>query len=373
MNFSISKNTFAYAIGIVDHAISSNSPQPALRGMKIQAKENTLILTGSNADLSIVKTIKADEENNLIIVEEGSILIESRYLNDIVKKLDAEIITVEIIDGALTRFSGERAVFRINGMNVFDYPSIEMSRPADSITMKCGILKEIIDQTIFATATKDTRAVLMGVNFNLKDNILKCTGTDSYRLARKVIPFNTEGSFNVTVPAKTLADVRSTMINDMQGDIEIALDNKKAQFISEDMVLQSSLLDGAFPDTDRLIPSEFDYVLSINRSELIRAIDRTTFIRSDNMSINRLQCSEEEVLLTSKSQEIGESREILDCTFKGPALDISFSANYAIDAARALKGENITINFSGDMRPFIMKDMDDETIIQLILPLRTYN
>ena len=373
MNFSISKNAFASATSIVDHAISSTHPQAPLRGMKIQAKEDKLTLTGSNSDISIELVIPSDDDNHLVIVEEGTILIESRYLLDIVKKMDSEIITIEVIDGSLTRFSGERAVYKINGMNVFDYPAIEFSKPEDSITMKTGMLKDIIDQTAFATAVKETRPVLTGVNFRLEDHVLKCTGTDSYRLAKKTIPFNTDGSFNVTIPAKTLNDVKSTMITDTDEDMEIALNPKKAQFIIENMVLQTRLLDGSFPDIDRLIPDTFSYVLSINRNELIRSIDRTTFIRSDNMAVNRLQCSSDEIILTSKSQEIGESRENLDATFTGEDLDISFSGNYVIDAAKALRGDNITINFSGDMRPFVLKDEDDETVLQLVLPLRTYN
>ena len=373
MNFSISTSVFANAAGMTDRAINAGSPQPSLRGLKIQAVDNSLILTGSNADISIMKTLRANEENSLSIVEEGTILIESKYLLDIVRKMDSPIMTVEVIDGALTRFSGDRAVFKINGLNALDYPTIDFSKPGDTVTMKCSMLKDIIEQTTFATALKETRPVLTGVNFRLEDHVLKCTGTDSYRLAKKVFPFNVDGSFNVTIPSRTLNDVKATMLDQNDEDIEISLSDKKAQFNIEDMVLQTRLLDGTFPDVDRLIPSSFDYVLSINRNELIRSIDRTTFIRSDNMSINRLQCCENEVILTSKSQEIGESRENLDCSFKGNDLDISFSANYVIDAARALRGENIAINFSGDMRPFVLKDEDDETVIQLVLPLRTYN
>ena len=373
MNFSINTSVFASAASAVDRAVTSTSVQPSLRGIKIQAVNDSLILTGSNSDISIMKTLHSDEENNLNIVEEGTILIESKYLLDIVRKMDSSIMTIEVIDGALTRFSGDRAVFKINGLNVMDYPTIDFSDPGNSISMNCSMLKDIIEQTTFATAVKETRPVLTGVNFRLADHVLKCTGTDSYRLAKKVFAFNVDGSFNVTIPSRTHNDVKATMLDQEDETIQISLNDTKAQFTIKDMILQTRLLDGTFPDVDRLIPSTFDYVLSINRTELIRSIDRTTFIRNDNMAINRLQCSENEVILTSKSQEIGESRENLDCTFTGNDLDISFSANYVIDAAKALKGDNITINFSGDMRPFVLKDQDDESVIQLVLPLRTYN
>ena len=373
MNFSINKTAFSSTASIVSHAISSTSPQPSLRGMKITAKDNTLILTGSDADISIEKTITANDSNNLVISEEGSILIEAKYLLDIVKKLDSEIITIEVLDGALTRFSGNSAVFKINGMNVNDYPTIDFSRPADSISIQSSILSEIIEETTFATAIKETRPVLTGVHFSLKDHVLTCTATDSYRLAKKTLPFNVDASFDITIPAKSLNEIRSTMILDQDQMIVMAMSDKKAQFYSDDMLLQTRLLDGGYPDTDRLIPDAFDYKLTINRMDLIHAIDRTTFIKSDNMNVNRLQCSANEVILTSKSQEIGESRESLTATFEGEDLDISFSGSYVLEAARAFKSDTIMIQFKGDMRPFILTDSQDETILQLVLPVRTYN
>jgi DNA polymerase-3 subunit beta len=111
----------------------------------------------------------------------------------------------------------------------------------------------------------------------------------------------------------------------------------------------------------------------MNKEDLIRAIDRTVFIKNDNMTINRLQCSEDEVVLTNKSQEIGESIENLAAEFKGEPLDISFSGIYVMEAIRNLKGSNLKISFTGEMKPFILSTAEDDTIIQLVLPVRTYN
>jgi DNA polymerase-3 subunit beta len=372
MNFSVNKNEFFNNLQIADHAISSNSPQPTLRGILISAKDGQLTLTGSDADISIQKIMKADEKNQLNISEEGSILIDAQYLMQIVKKLDSEIINIEIIDGSLTKFSGASVVFKINGMNTDDYPTIDFSKPMNSIKMDASVLSDIIDQTAFATSLKETRPVLTGVNFNLNENQLNCTATDSYRLAKKTIDFKSDVSFNITIPAKSLNEVRGTVLMSTK-EIEIAQNDKKAQFWSEDMVLQTRLLDGGYPETERLIPSEFSYTMKISREDLIHAIDRTTFIKNDNMTINRLQCSSEEVILTNKSQEIGESHENLSAVFTGEPLDISFSGTYVMDAAKALRGSEIIIKFTGEMKPFILSCDEDPTILQLVLPVRTYN
>lgn len=373
MNFSINKNELSNALSIVSHAISSNSPQASLRGIKIEAKEDSIILTGSNADISIQKTLHKTEENNLSIIESGSILVEARYLIDMVRKIDSDTVNVEIIDGSLTRFSGNQAVYKINGMNAFDYPTIDFSKPSDSIVLKQNLLNELIEETAFAASLKETRPVLTGVNFKCNEKVLTVTGTDSYRLAKKTMPLDTELTFNITIPSKSLNEVKSTMLNKPDEDIEISQNDKKVQFIIDDMILQSRLLDGNYPETDRLIPKEFSYKLTINRSDLINAIDRTTFIKTDNMAVNKLECNSDEVVLTNKSQEIGEFREVLNANFEGEPLNISFSGNYVMEAAKAIKGEDIVIQFTGEMKPFILKDSSDDQLIQLVLPVRTYN
>lgn len=372
MKFSMNKNKLSDALSIVSHAVSSNSPQASLRGIKVEAKEDTLTITGSDSDISIRKIVKKDDSNNLSINEEGSILVESKYLIDIVRKIDSENVDVEVIDGALTRFSGNSAVFKINGMNPLDYPTIDFSTPDSKVEFQQSSLEEMIEETAFATSNKETRPVLTGVNFKLNDKVMTVTGTDSYRLAKKIVNVDSDVSFNITIPAKSLNEVKGTMLNN-NGSITVAENSKKVQFIIDDMILQSRLLDGGFPDTDRLIPSEFSHTLKINKNDLIKAIDRTTFIKNDNMTINKLQCSSDEVVITNKSQEVGESREVLDATFTGEPLNISFSGNYVMDAAKALKNDKILVQFTGEMKPFILKNEDDDSVIQLVLPVRTYN
>jgi len=373
MNISISKNELSNVLATASHAITSNSPQPALRGIKIDAKGSSLTLTASNADISIRCQIDATEENHLNIYEEGSILVEAKYLNDIVRKTDADDIKIEVIDGALTRFSGNKAEFKINGMNPQDYPGIDFNEPQNSVTVKASLLSEIISQTAFAASIKETKPVLTGVNFRLEDRQLTITATDSFRLAKKIMPFDQDGSFNVTIPQKTLYEVRSTMLENPEEDIRIALNDKKAQFHSSKMVLQTRLLEGGFPDTEKFVPTEFNHYLTTDREELIHAIDRTVFIKNDNMIIVRLNLSQDEVVLTNRSQEIGESNEQLSGTFEGDPISISFSGSYMMDACKALKGQNVKISFTGEMKPFIIRSEEDDTITQLVLPVRTYN
>lgn len=374
MNFSISKSVFANVLGTVSHAVLSNSPQPALRGIYLEAENNELTIIGSDADLSIQKKMKQDDQNGLSILEEGSVLIEAKYLLEMVRKIDGQTITLEVIDGNLIRFAGETAEYKINGMNPDNYPFIDFTVQSSSIQMDAAMLTQIIDQTTFAASVKETKQVLMGVNFNFANQVLICTATDSYRLAKKTIPLTQDGNFNITIPAKALNEVKGTLLVNQEGTITIAQNDKKVQFICDDTIFQARLLDSAYPDTDRLIPKEFKYTLHVNRMDFIQAVERSNFIRNENMSVNRLQCSTGEVIISSKSQEIGDFKQPLTTgTFTGDPLDISFNGAYVAQAARVIGSENIDIKFTAPMRPFILCTDEDPTILQLVLPVRTYN
>lgn len=373
MNFQISRDKFYNALTIASRAISSNSPVPALTGILITASDNELLLTASNAVISIQMTLsnEKDPDLGLSISGEGSIVIESRFLMDIVKKIDSDQIKIEIIDGTLTHFEGNKAEYKINCIRPEDYPSIDFSEPSTKFEINSGTLNEFITQTVFAAAVKETRPVLTGVNFNSDGKEIVCTGTDSYRLSRRTAPIASD-PFMITVPSKTLNEVKNIFAEDQT--VKVALNDKKIQFFNDKVMLQSTLLEGDFPDTNRLIPNDFTRTMLINRTVLLDALDRAAFIKTDNISTMNLQMTgADDISLSNRSQEIGEFHEVLNAvSYEGDPLDISFSGQYMMDALRIFKGENVKISFTGVMKPFIITEEDDSSVIELILPVRTY-
>ena len=373
MNFRISKRVFYNALSVVSRAISANSPLPWLSGIKIEAKKDELVLTGSDSDVSIQKVIKADRNDAFFeIKEEGSIVIEAKYILEIVRKIDADELIVEVVDGSLTKISGHSAEFNINGMKASDYPAIDFTMPTKQIEIDADVLLKVITQTSFATSDKETRPVLTGVNFKCDGSILECVATDSFRLAKKTIHVNNTQSFNITIPAKSLGEVAKTLERDEK--VLICVSDKKAQFWIDHTVIQTRLIDGLYPETSRLIPTEFMYELTLDARDILNAIDRASFIKSEGISIVKLSASQNEIVISTKSQEVGSSMEKLQAiSYKGNPVEISFSGRYVFDAVRVLNGSVVKLEFSGEMKPFIIRNMDDESILQLILPVRTYS
>lgn len=376
MNFSVSKNHLYHGLSLVSKAISPNSPLPQLSGIKMEVLENQIILTASDSDLSIEhKLFLSDAENKLEINEIGSVVIDARYLNDIVRKLEDEIIHFELIDGSLVKIYDSLADYKINGMRANQYPQIDFSEPALKLTMDGEVLSQSVLQVLFATSDRETRPVLTGVNFNYKadDNKLVIIATDSYRLAHKTLKLeDVSENFNITIPRKVLGEL-ARLVEPVKS-VEIALNEKKIQFKFDHILIQSRLLDGVFPETKRLIPTEFVTEVTLGTKQLSRAIDRASFIKQEGISTVKFDIIPDEIVITNTSQEMGSFKESLSIDeFDGGPLRISFSTKFMSEALRSLNSLDVNIKFAGDMRPFLLTNPLDDSLLHLVLPVRSYD
>lgn len=370
MQFRILRTELLSAINKVSRAVSNKSPLPVLTGIKFNLTENALILTGSDSDITI-ETLIEKNEKKLNIFQTGAVVLAGHYISEIIRKIDSEYIDIEIIDGTLTRIKGERSEFNLNGIKAIDYPKIDLSCKGEHFKIDSLLLKSIITQTVFATSDKETRPILTGVNFRANNGELSCIATDSYRLAKKVISVDDNLQFNITIPAKSLNEI-SKIIEKVE-DIDVYVSERKILFNMNGSIVQTRLIDGAFPDTSRLMPSVFDYELSVDSRDILSAIDRASLFASESSNIVKLTMTQNNVQISSKSQEIGSVEEDLhSAIFTGNPLNISFSAKYVTDAIRSISANKIKIYFVGDMKPFIIKNDDDESLTQLVLPVRTY-
>ncbi len=373
MNFKISKKEFLDALSLSSRAISSTTPLPSLAGIKITVTENSLTLTSSDSNISIRTSINNNDSNALIINEPGEIVIEAKYILEIVRKIDDDFINFETIDGTFIKIYGGNSEFKINGMAPDQYPMINFdTRDDQPFKLDTSLLNQIIDETAFACSDKETRPVLTGVNLKAENKKLYVNATDSYRLASKTIDLDTDLNFNITIPAKYLNEVYHSISNEEQ--VTIAIDKQKISFIFGNTIIDTRLLDDEFPDTSRLIPTSFSQKLVVSAKEMIRAIDRTLFIKADGKNTIKMNIDANKIDLTSTNQAMLSSfEEIPVIRYEGDPLEISCSGKYLQDAIKAIGGDEITIDFSGELKPMVVKREGDDSLIQIISPVRTYH
>lgn len=372
MHFSIDRKYFYEKLSIVSRAISVFSPLPALSGICIDVSNEKIVLTGSDGQISIRTTILPGELNQLQIKETGSIIIDSKYLLEIVRKLDCSFIELEIIDFSLVRISSDNGKFNLNGIPSDEYPNIDFTQPKNHFILDAKTLKSIVSKTAFACSDKDQRPVLMGVNFHCEGNTLYCSATDSYRLARKTIELPSSHDFNITISSKSLTEIVRSVNDDDQ--VDIFVDGQQAQFVFDKTIIQTRLLDGVFPDVQRIIPTSHIARMEVDAREIANTIDRTNFIRNDKVHLIKLECSPMECHIKTYSSEIGNSdEELTQCDYTGENITLTCNGTFMLDAIKALSCSKVVLEFSGMMKPIKVYDPEDESAIMILVPIRSYD
>lgn len=374
MKFKIKKSILLNKLSDVAKAISSKNIIPILSGIKFELTKEKLILTASDNDITIETFIPVDKEN-LIIETTGSIIIKGRYILDIVRKLSNEFINIEVIDGYKVLIYTENSEFNLNGINSKEYPIINLELTNDPVIIDKSAFKKIINQTVFATSLDESRIILTGVNFRINKDILECTATDSYRLSyKKIILDNKNKEIDVIVPNRNLLELMK-LVNDEDSTMEIHIFNNKIIFKFDEIIFQSRIINesgGAYPDTSKIIAEEPKFEIVINKLDFFGMIDRASILNNDkDNNIVTLEINNKEMKITSMSLEIGkvEEKYNIDCKNK---IKISFNSKYMMDAIKALETENIRIFFIEEIRPIIMKEEDNDNLLELIQSIRTY-
>ena len=359
----------------VARAVNSKTPLLALTGIKFTLTEDYLELIGSDSDLSIRCIIEKEKnEKQIIEIEEiGSVVINEKIICEIIRKVDSEMVEISVVDD-LAKIKSDKSIFSVNCIPAIDYPSILFNDSANGQTFSIDALelKSLFDQTLFATSDKESRPILTGLNFKCEGNSLEVVATDTYRLTKKVLTINESLQFNVTVPKAALDDVNK--IVELGQNVIVTITDKKVLFNLGDCMINTRIISGTYPDTSRLIPNEFSQTLSISTKELVGALDRACILLTEKNNVVKLNMDTEEVFVSSKSSEIGYVVEKLnEYAYEGEKLTISFSAKYLLDAIRALASDEISLQFTGDMKPIIIKSKTNPALTELILPVRTYN
>ncbi len=374
MKLTIKKDVLLEALNKVSKAISTKNLIPVLSGIRFDLKKKRLTLTASDNDITI-QTYIPNEDDNMKIDEEGSIIIQGKYVLDIVRKLPDEYINIEVVDELKILIYTENSEFNLNGISEKEYPHIDLSENKEFLTIDSKTLKEIVFQTAFASSQDESKPILTGINFKIAGNLLECNSTDSYRLARKIVKLEKESSenYNIVIPSKNVIEF-CRIIGEGDHNIELHIFNNKILFKYDNVLFQSRLINGAYPNTSNLMPTDSLLVVNTTIDELYSVIDRASILTSDkDKNIVTLETNNNIMTVRSSSLEIGRVEEKLAIMKNNEEdIKISFSAKYMMEALKAFNTPKIELHFTGEVKPIVIKSSEDETLTQLVLPIRTY-
>lgn len=380
MKIRILKNDLNESIQHVSKAISSRTTIPILTGIKLEVNFQGVILTASDTDISIQAFIPAEDDKKTIVQVErpGSVVLPAKFFVEIIKKLPSQEIEMEVKDGFQTFIRSGSTDIQLVGLDPEEFPVLPSIEEDQVISIPGDLLRNMIKQTVFSISTQETTPILTGVLWNLSDSLFKFVATDRHRLASRTAPLEDAENVkfsNIVISGKTLNEL-SKIIPDQNTRVDIVVADNQVLFKIDRVLFYSRILDGTYPDTSKIIPTNYKTELVLDTKKLSESIDRAYLLsREEKTNIVRLQTLEDGTIeISSSSSELGKVTEQLEVAeFNGDPLRISFNSKYMLDVLKVVESEQLHIGFTGPMSPIIVKPVDESRSLYLILPYRTTN
>ncbi len=378
MIFTIDRDILLENLNMISHGLPVKTPMPILTGIFIEATDSDLYLTSSNVDLS-VETVISDK--SLIIKEKGKAVVPGKFFIDIIRKVDSKKITFSLIEDRILLIEADRGEYKLRLMDYMDYPTIDFVVLENPLTIPSATLRKIIKQTVFATSNSEANPILTGVNLNLHENVLTAVATDSFRLSQDKINLDSSyNDFNITIPAKSLDELNKAL-DGFDDSISLYFATNKLLFKFKNVLFQTRLLDGTYPNTSRLIPDSYPMTIYFDKESLVQAVERVSLLsphdkvtdKEVNFSVIKLEIKpNKSVEISTTNAQIGDAKEQITPTKLDieQSLRIGFSSRYLLDALRCINAQEVQLHFSGEVRPVVISSEKEPDLTQLILPIK---
>ncbi|WP_424769350.1 DNA polymerase III subunit beta [Paenibacillus sp. sgz302251] len=378
MKLSISKNELNDAIQQVAKAASSRPTIPILGGIKLEVTHLGVTLTASDTDISIQSFIPVEKDQFVIahVDKPGSVVLPAKFFVEIIKKLPSDQVIIDVSSNYQTIIRSGSTEIQMVGLDPEEFPVLPSIEQNEVLQMPGDLLKAMIRQTVLAASVSEQTPILTGVLWNLQEGELKFVATDRHRLASRTSQLDTDAGYkfsNVVISAKTLIEL-SKLVPDQNALVDILVTDNQVLFKLGNVLFFTRILDGIYPDTSKIIPQTFKTELVLDTKNVMDAIDRAYLMsREEKTNIVRLITQEDNSIeISSSSTELGRVTEQLEAKdFKGEPLRIAFNSKYMLDVLKVIDSEQLFIGFTGAMSPIIIRPMDHDYSMYVILPYRT--
>lgn len=368
MHITFPKANLQKAINVLQK-VSQNKTSSNLPGaIYITTKNGQVELQGNDFELGIRLTIDGD------IKEPGTLVVGSRYFQELIRKLPGD--TIELYkpeDGNSLTITSGSSEFNLVTLHPDDFSLVEQIHDQDYVNIDSFAMKELIDLTNYAAATDEDRPVFTGALLEINENEVTMVATDTHRMAVKKITIDEPATtpMRAIIPTKTLAEVSRLLPTDNPAMINIIWNRTQIVFNFESIYIISRLIEGTYPEYEKVIPSQFDSSAVIDRREFAGAVDRVSLLAKDiSYNVIRYDWSESNVTLSTQNTEIGMAKEDVAVEFKGTPFTISFNGRYISDILRHSTGDNIHL-FLKQNGPVVIRQDNNPNYTYVVTPVRT--
>src|ERR687889_254152 len=371
MRVTVERAALLKALGHVHRVVEKRNTIPILANVLLRADGEGLRLRATDLDIEVTDTIAAD------VPERGATTVPAHVLYDIVRKLpDGAQVSLEISgEGGQMQIRSGRSRFMLQALPESDFPDLAAGDLPHRFTLAATDLKRLIEKTQFAISTEETRYYLNGIFLHTIDAggsvVMRAVATDGHRLARVEIPAPTgsEGMPGVIIPRKAVAEIVK-LVEDGSESITVELSSAKVRLTFDGVVLTSKLIDGTFPDYQRVIPTANDKLLTVERGDFAKAVDRVSTISSERGRAVKLALNDGRLTLSVNNPDSGSATEELEVDYDAAPIDIGFNARYLLDITAQLDGDTALFKLADPGSPTIVQDREGATALYVLMPMR---
>jgi DNA polymerase-3 subunit beta len=376
MKLIIERAALLKGLSHVQSVVERRNTIPILSNILLRAESGALRLTATDMDLEIVESVPAE------IQAPGGTTAPAHTLYDIVRKLpDGSQVEIETNpDGGSLTLRAGRSNFRLGCLPVEDFPSMSGGELTHRFTIATGDLRVMIDRTKFAISTEETRYYLNGIYLHAAMSesvpVLRAVATDGHRLARIEMPLpdGADGIPGVIVPRKTVMELRK-LLDESGETVEVELSETKTRFTlagsaGDGVVLTSKLIDGTFPEYERVIPSGNDKILEVDAKAFAKAVDRVSTISTEKSRAVKLTIENGSLTLSASSAEQGSATEEIEVSYEAAKIEIGFNSRYLLDITQQIEGDGARFAMADAGSPTIVRDTADSSALYVLMPMR---
>ena len=367
MKFVISREALLKPLNLVAGVVERRQTLPILSNVLLELQDTQLSITGTDLEVELVGRVDLDQAP----ASGGAITVPARKLADICKSLpDGCDIEFSLDDQKVVVKSG-RSRFTLSTLAASDFPSVEDSPGGNDFTIKQGDLKRLIDRTSFAMAQQDVRYYLNGMLWEVESGVLRVVATDGHRLALCSLNADIQSNetLQVILPRKGVIEMARLLINDNE-DVRVVIGTNHIRATTTDFTFTSKLVDGKFPDYDRVLPKSTTKAVFGSREELKQAFSRTAILSNEKYRGVRLLLSDDTVQIVANNPEQEEAEETVSVEYKGESLEIGFNVSYLLDVMSVLSSEKVKISLSDSNSSALLEESEEGDSMYVVMPMR---
>ena len=368
MKFICYKDKIIKALNSVVKGVASKTTKPILEGILIQTNDKEIKLTTYDLELGIEYTMECD------VKEQGSTVVNAMMFTEIIRKLPDSEINININENNLLTIECEGALYKLATMNPDEFPELPKIEIENSIELEQSALKNMIKKTIFAVSTEENRPIFTGCLFEIKNNKLNIVAIDGFRLALRTINLPVQvNDFKAVIPAKSLNEVNK-ILEDSFEPVKIGISKNQAVFEMENCKIVTRILDGEFLNYASVIPENWQTRIRVEKNSLQNSFERISLISSSSMEKEKkypvkvtIDIGKLTILCTNQT---GDAKEEVFISTEGKNLEVGFNPKYFLDSLKAIDEEEIFVEFGTNVSPCLIKSVENNDYVYMILPIR---